>query len=206
MGARRAAAFEGLDDDHAAAAAWARMRERPRLIGIGGSRIAGLGLRNWRIEQFSRPRDVLDTLAAGEQAVVADAMEATWQNVDQEAADELVGGERHELLSFATFGAIVLPLEGDAIAVERDQPAVGDGNAVGVARQIGEHGLGPAEWTLAVDDPFRLACRRQIRRERLSGGERSVMAEELQTAGVVSKTSPMWSGRNSSTRRGSRLG
>ncbi len=87
-----------------------------------------------RIEQLPRPRDVRDTLAAGEQAVVADAMEATRQNVDQEAADELVDGERHELLSFATFSAIILPLEGDTVSVAADQSAVGDGNAVGVAR------------------------------------------------------------------------
>jgi hypothetical protein len=51
-----------------------------------------------------------------EQTVVADAMEAARQNMDQEAADELVGGERHGLLARTTFGAIVLPLEGDAIS------------------------------------------------------------------------------------------
>jgi hypothetical protein len=61
MGARRRAAPEGLDDDHAAAAAWARMRERRRFIGIDGVWIAGLGLRHGRIEQLTRPRDVLGT-------------------------------------------------------------------------------------------------------------------------------------------------
>ena len=49
----------------------------------------------------------------------------------------------------------MLPL-GDTLLVEGDQAAVGDGNAVGVARQIGEHGLGPAERPLCVDDPLRL--------------------------------------------------
>ena len=35
----------------------------------------------------------------GEQAVVANAMEPAWQNVKQEAADELVDAERHDLLA-----------------------------------------------------------------------------------------------------------
>src|ERR1700674_3754855 len=110
------------------------MRERRRVIGIGGMWIAGFGLPRRRIEQLTRPRDVLGTLAAGEQAVVADTVEAGRQHMDEEAADELVGGECHDLLPFATLGAIVLPLEGDAVTVERDQAAVGDGDAMSVAR------------------------------------------------------------------------
>jgi len=58
---------------------------------------------------------------------------------------QLIGGERHALVSRAAVGAVVLVPEGDAVLVEGDQPAVGDGDAVGVARQIGEHRLGSAE-------------------------------------------------------------
>jgi len=58
---------------------------------------------------------------------------------------KLIGGERHPLVSRAAVGAVVLVPESDAVLVERDQPAVGDGDAVGVARQIGEHHLGSAE-------------------------------------------------------------
>ena len=46
-------------------------------------------------------------------------------------------------------GAVILPPEGDALLVERDEPAVGDGDAVGVAGEIGEHRLGPAKGRLA---------------------------------------------------------
>jgi hypothetical protein len=60
--------------------------------------------------------------------------------VDEEAANELVGGERHALVSIAALDAVVLPLEGDASLVNGDQAAVGNGNAVGVTRQIGELG------------------------------------------------------------------
>ena len=48
-------------------------------------------------------------MAVGEEAVVADAMEAVGQGVQQEAADELVGVERHDL-GLAVM-AIVLPAE-----------------------------------------------------------------------------------------------
>ena len=59
--------------------------------------------------------------------------------------DELIGCKGHELVSCAAVGAIVLVPEGDAVLVERNQPAVGDGDAVGIARQIGEHRLWSAE-------------------------------------------------------------
>ena len=131
--------------------------------------------------------DVVGARAAGEQAVVADAVEALRQDVDQESADELIGGECHDLLALATIGAIVLPSEGDAGAVAGDQPAVGDGDAVGIARQIGQHGLWPAERALGIDDPFGSAQRCQIRRERLQVGESGMIAEELQMAGFVGR-------------------
>ena len=63
---RLAAGREGLDDDHAAAAAWTGGR-RPNI---------SIGLRLWHGEQFARPRDVVGTGGLGEQAVVADAVEA----------------------------------------------------------------------------------------------------------------------------------
>jgi hypothetical protein len=75
-------------------------------------------------------------------------VQAFWQDVDQEAADELVGGERHLLVSIAAFDPIVLPLEGNTLLVEGDQAAVGDGDTVGVTRQIGQHRLRSTERTL----------------------------------------------------------
>src|SRR5262245_4611247 len=49
--------------------------------------------------------------------------------MDEETADELTGCQGHDLVSRAAVGAIVLVLEGDAVLVERNQPAVGDGDA-----------------------------------------------------------------------------
>ena len=122
---------------------------------------------------------------------MADAVEAVRQDVDQESADELGGSECHELLAITTFGTIVLPSEGDAGSVAGDQPAVGDGDTVGIARQIGQHGLWPAERALGIDDPFGSAQRCQIRRERLRVGESDMIAEELQVAGFVDRDQPL---------------
>ena len=58
-------------------------------------------------------------------------------------------------------GAIVLPAEGDALVVEGDEPAVRDGDAVGVAGEVGEHRLGSGERALGVDHPFAAAQRRE---------------------------------------------
>ena len=57
---------------------------------------------------------------------------------------------------------------------------------MGIARQIGQHSLWPAEWTLGIDHPFGSAQRGQIGRERLRIGESSKIAEELQVFGLVS--------------------
>src|ERR1700722_7397779 len=99
----------------------------------------------WHGEQIAGACDIGRTVAIGEQAIVSDAVEAVRQNVDEEAADELVGGERHRLVAGAAVGTIILVPEGDAVLVEGDEPAVGDGDAVGIARQISEHRLGSAE-------------------------------------------------------------
>jgi hypothetical protein len=68
--------------------------------------------------------------------------------VQQEAANELVRRQGHDLL--LAFGAIVLPLERDLAVVEGDEAAVRDGDAVGVAGEIGEDRVGPGERRLSI--------------------------------------------------------
>src|SRR5260370_32568520 len=92
---RRGSALEGLDDDHAPAAARARIRKRLGFGVASAAGIAGLDMGCLDVEQLTRLRDVVGASAVREEAVVADAMEAAGQDVDQEAADELVDGKRH---------------------------------------------------------------------------------------------------------------
>jgi len=64
--------------------------------------------------------------------------------------DVLMGVQRHRLVSVAPVDPIIFPFERNGVAVERDQPAVGDGDTVRVARQIGKHHLKPTEWALGI--------------------------------------------------------
>src|SRR3970040_2982699 len=87
---------------------------------------------------------------------MADAMKPARQEVKEEAADKLVGADGHDLLAFGLGATIVLVAHRDAALVERDQPPVGYGEPVGVARQIGENSLGGSERRLGIDHPAAL--------------------------------------------------
>ena len=79
--------------------------------GTVSSDLFGGRSRRWRVEQPATERELGGAVAVGEEAVVADAMEAVRQGVQQEAADELVGVKGHDL-GLAVV-AIILPAEGD---------------------------------------------------------------------------------------------
>ena len=130
---RRGAALEDLDDDHASAAAWTRARQGGRLVAFIVIGISSLALGLLATEQLAGACDVVGAGGLGEQAVMTDTVEALGQDVDEEAADELVCCERHHLVAIRAFDPIVLVVEADSIFVERDQSAVGDGDTMGVA-------------------------------------------------------------------------
>ena len=104
----------------------------------------------------------------------------------EETANELVGYQRHGLVPARPLDPVILPREGDTGRVGGDQPAIGDGDAVGVARQVGEHGLRPGERLLGVDHPLGLAQRREEGREGSRLGEHGVVAEEREASSLVS--------------------
>jgi hypothetical protein len=87
------------------------VRERFGCADFGSAISCGLGLGcRGHIDQTSCSGDVVSARAAGEQALVPDAVEAVRQDVDQAAADELGDGERHDLAAIVILGAVVLPL------------------------------------------------------------------------------------------------
>jgi hypothetical protein len=89
--------------------------------------------------------------AVGEEAEVANANQPLGQNVDEEASQQLIRGNGHDLLLAAV--GIVSPAEGDAIVFEGYESMVGDGDAVGIAGQLVENILGAAERWLGIDHP-----------------------------------------------------
>src|SRR5271165_3999309 len=90
----------------------------------------------------------------------------------------------------AAFDAVVLPLEGDAGLVERDQTGVRDRHAVGVAGEIGEHGFRSGEWPLGVDDPFGAAQRREGGVESALVGKGREVAEKGEPARCTQRCEP----------------
>ena len=105
---------QGCEGDHRAAAAGAAIEwERgDRRLG-GRRRRVGRG----NVEQLAAQCELLGAMAVGEEAVMADAMEAVRQGVQQKAADELVRVEGQDLRLAVV--AIILPAEGDLCVGKR---------------------------------------------------------------------------------------
>src|SRR5262245_32029053 len=110
-------------------------------------------------------------------------MEAGREHVEQEAAHELACVEAHDLAAVTAVRAIVLPAEADMAFVEVKQAAVGDGDAMGVAGEIGENLLGPGEGLFGIDDPFGLAQWREVNSELVGIAESGEISEELKLSG-----------------------
>jgi N-terminal domain of anti-restriction factor ArdC len=121
---------------------------------------------------------------------MANAVKTCWRDMDEEAADELIGCEPHDLLPRVAIDAVILVLERDAGAVAGKQAAVGEGDAVGIARQIGQHGLGAAEGAFAVDHPFDPALRQPLGRERPLYRPRRRASPDQPAAAALARTSP----------------
>ena len=150
------------DVDHAAAAAGTDVEASPcekrgALAIIGGFNFGG---RFWSVERGADLRELAGAACVCEEAEMADATEAFGQDVLQKAAHELVGVERHRLGLAA--GAIIFPSETNAVFGAVEKPAIGDGNAMGVAAEVVEDLAWTAERALGVDEPFDAALRGEI--------------------------------------------
>jgi hypothetical protein len=122
-----------------------------RLAGGSGGRIGAWFCAKQRAATLERS----STAAVGEQSEVADADQAFRQHVKQISAQELIGGNGHDLVLAAV--GIVLPTERDAMVFEGHQALVGDGDAMGVAGQVVENMVGTTEGRLGIDDPVLVA-------------------------------------------------
>jgi len=89
------------------------------------------------------------------------------------------------VLKRSAFDPVVLPFEGHACLVERNEPGVRDRDPVGVAGEIGEHGFRSGEGLLGVDDPLGPAQRRECGVEGALVGELGEIAEEDEAAGLM---------------------
>jgi hypothetical protein len=98
---------------------------------------------------------LLIAVSIAQKAVVADAVESTGENVEQESPDELPGRDGHNFLLVIV--SIVPPPEADLAAFDIHDPMVGNSDTVRVAPDVIHHLLGSREGRLGVDDPFDIA-------------------------------------------------
>jgi len=136
-------------------------------------------------KELSQSLYLFDPAVVGEESVVTDAVEATGQDMQEKTPNELVNRQRHGFVTIRPFGTIVLPLEGDTAFIAGHEPAVADGDPMGVASEVSEHGFGSGERSLGIDHPVDGAQWRQIVGEVLGLSEVLVRAEELQMTSVV---------------------
>src|SRR5882757_5951448 len=94
---RLAAAREHFDDDHASATAWARAGQHPWRVRLAILRLLRIGGRLGDTKESASRSDVVSAVGVGEEPVVADAVEALGQHVQEEAPDELVRVKLHRL-------------------------------------------------------------------------------------------------------------
>jgi len=100
--------------------------------------------------------------------------------MQQEAAHEFASAEDHGLVFGLSLGAIVLPLEGDAVLIHSDQPAVGDGYPVGIAGQISQYSFRAGKRALGIDHPLTLPQWCQPVGKGTGVSQRGMLTEELQ--------------------------
>lgn len=132
-------------------------------------------------KELTAESDFIVASAIGEEAIVADAVEAVQQGVQEKATNELIGIKHHHF-GF-TILPIVLPGKAHLAVGKRDQPTVGDGDAMRIAAEISQHLFGPAEWRFGIDDPVGPSKLCEALGECGGIGETGEMAKEAQLAG-----------------------
>ena len=88
----------------------------------------------------------------GKESEVPNADEAFRKQVQEEAAQELIDRQSHQLLFVVVSG--VAPTESDFAVRKGKQAVVGDGHAMGIAPQILEYKLWATEGAFRIDHPI----------------------------------------------------
>jgi len=111
-----------------------------------------------------------------------DPLKPVWQDMQQEAANELLRIQAHYLL--ARVVAVILPVKADLAIGEADQAVIGNGHPMGVAAEILEHLLGAAKRWLGVNHPLDISYGCQISGKGSGNAKRFERAKEVQAPGV----------------------
>ena len=107
------------------------------------------------LDQLTYLFQVLYASGVGQQPIVADAVKAARQYMDQEAANELIAAQGHGLVAML-FAAVILPFKGNGVTIKAQQAVITDRHPVGVAGQVSQYRLGSGKGTLGIHDPVGL--------------------------------------------------
>ena len=144
------------------------------MVAIVRRRCRWLDARRGQLQQLAAAGEFGLAVAVGQKAVMADVLKPFRGNMQEEAANELVGGQGHGL--FRRPVLVVLPEEGNAaIAETTGQAVVGDRHAMSVAGEIVEHVVGTAEGGLGIHHPLGLRGRGEIGGEGVGVAQRSAI-------------------------------
>jgi hypothetical protein len=154
------------------------------VVGLAAVIIVAIYRREGNIEQGSAKREFVGAVAVGKETVVTNAMEATRQYVEKEAAYEFGDLDSHDFAFINTVFPIVLPAEADVGLVEVEQATIGDRDAMGVAREIGQDLLGTSEGLFPIDDPFGCAQGRESGGKCVRVVETDKIGKELQLTSI----------------------
>ena len=91
-------------------------------------------------------------MPVSKEAKVPNAHKARRKDMQEKAAQELIGGKGHRPSLIAV--CVVLPTEGHLFAVKAQQTVVADCNAMGIASEIVQDVFRSAEWRLSIYDPI----------------------------------------------------
>jgi len=176
-----------VDDDQLTTATWTKQCENTRrLISIAGAVVIGaIRVRFFGPEQLSDAGDIGGTITIAVEAVVANAVLASGEHMDQEPTDEFIRGQGHGGVAVCAFDAVIFDTKGDALVVHTDQSAVGNGDPMRVSRQICQYGSGSGKGFFGVDYPIDFAQRFEEIVEDGLVGKVYVIAEEVQFSSIV---------------------
>ena len=127
---------------------------------------------------------LLFAVSIAQEPVIANAVESTGENVEEESPNELFGRESHDFLLAVV--AVVAPVELHLPVFDLQDPMIGNRDPVGVAADVVYHLLGPGEGRLGVDDPFHMAHGIEMSAENLRVSKGLEGGEELEFAGIES--------------------
>jgi hypothetical protein len=102
-------------------------------------------------------------LEIGHDTEVADTDESLRQDVKQKTSDELVGRDGHR--SHLVAAGVIPPTEGNAFAIEGDEPVVGDGDTMSITAEISDDLFWAAEGGFGINNPILTKQQSEERRE-----------------------------------------